>query len=225
MPETSMTAGFYHIPNKTVGNQFPLFPSSNGQLDDGGDRPPVTLAVGDQIEVRRAPVLDEGRARIPAGAAVHLLDIAPALAAGGDQVALLPRLLRGEPHLVGGAVDAAEGTAQLGEGPGARAEVAGQAAAAVLDDVDESGRAAAERADPERPRVLRKVIARGCEQRLERGAQARAGDKRERAGAEAGDALRARTDAPARRQQGCGAHGATVPRRRERLQRRRQSGL
>src|SRR5215217_2633248 len=115
MPETSMTAAFYHIPDKTVGNEL----GRDRQLDDRGDRPPVALPVGDQIEVGRAPVLDERRAGVPASPPVHLLDIAATLTAGGDQVPLLPRLLGDQPHLVGGPVHSAEGTAKLGDWPGA----------------------------------------------------------------------------------------------------------
>src|SRR5436190_4356912 len=111
MPETSMTAGFYHIPDKTVGNELGM----DRQLDDRGDRPPVALPVGDQIEVGGAPVLDERGAGVPASPPVHLLDIAATLATGRNQVPLLPRLLGHQPHLVGGPVHLAEGTAQLGE--------------------------------------------------------------------------------------------------------------
>src|SRR5438128_12355360 len=134
MSETSMTAGFYHIPDEMGGNDsweghprgVPLFPSSPRQLDDRGNRAPVALAVGDEVEVRRAPVLDQRGPGVPARPSVHLLDIATALAAGGHQVALLAGLLRRQPYLVGGALDAAERAAELGEGPGATAEMTGQ---------------------------------------------------------------------------------------------------
>src|SRR5437667_6458811 len=119
-------------------------PSSSRELDDRRYGPPVALAVGDEVEVRRAPVLDQRGPGVPARPPVHLLDIATALAAGGHQVALLAGLLRRQPYLVGGALDAAERAAELGEGPGATAEMTGQHAATVLDHVDEAWRAAAE---------------------------------------------------------------------------------
>ena len=147
-------------------------PAAWAPLDQRGHRAssiPAPSAI--EIEMRRAPVLDQRRAAVPARAAVDLLDIGPALATGGDHVALLPRLLGHEPDEVLGAVDAAERAAQLGEGPGAAAEMTGQPPPAVLDDVGEPGWTAAERTDAERPPPSGRCSRTRRVQRLEGGSQ------------------------------------------------------
>src|SRR5207247_9062369 len=63
-----------------------------GELKERGDGTPVPLAAGHQVEVRRAPVLDERRARVPAQSPIELLDVRFAPPARGDEVAFLPLL-------------------------------------------------------------------------------------------------------------------------------------
>src|SRR5689334_18144452 len=102
-----------------------------GYLQKGRHGTPVPRPAGDQVEVRRAPVFDERRPRVPALPPIDRLD-----------VALAPRASRDEIRFVGAAgfeareiarpVGAAQRTAHAREEPRPAAEMAAELEAAVL---------------------------------------------------------------------------------------------
>src|SRR2546429_9162536 len=100
--------------------------------------------------MRRAPVLHEGRPRIPAEPAIQLLQVAPAGAARGDRVAFFPGLGE-EAHGVLGSLAPAVGAAEARERPARAAQVARQSPLAVFQEVGEGRGCSAARADPEVP--------------------------------------------------------------------------
>src|SRR5262245_18674315 len=99
----------------------------------------------------RAPVLEERGAAVPAHAPVDLLEVAATSRAGRDEVTLVRPLLEVEPPQVPRLLLAAERTAKAREDPGAAADVAGQASAAILDHLGVAGRRSAEGTDADRP--------------------------------------------------------------------------
>src|SRR2546427_10313798 len=67
-------------------------PCAPGQLDQGRDRTQVACVDGNEIEMRRSPVLDQRRTCMQAYSAVELLDVAPTLPPSRDEAAPLPLL-------------------------------------------------------------------------------------------------------------------------------------
>src|SRR3989454_1801208 len=131
-------------------------PCAPGQLDQGRDRTPVACVDGNEIEMRRSPVLDQRRTCIPAYSAVELLEVATALLAGGDEVALL-LVLGVQAHQILRRLVAAEGTLQSREHPATSADVAGQPALPAFRHVREARRRSAEGTDAEDPQAVREM--------------------------------------------------------------------
>src|SRR5436853_424602 len=96
-----------------------------------GRGPPVPLARGVHVEMRRGPVLDDRRSRVPALPAVHALEIPAAAPARLHEIALLGAL-GDEAHHVAGLPRLAEGATEPRRCPGAAAEVTGEPPAAVF---------------------------------------------------------------------------------------------
>src|SRR5919106_6264300 len=103
---------------------------------------------------------------------VQRLDVPVALLAGLDGVALLRGVLRGEADQVVHPASAAERATHARERPRAAADVAGEPAAAVLGEIGESRRRAAEWAHAEVPGAVGDVRATLGEEGVERRAQA-----------------------------------------------------
>ena len=171
----------------------------------------------------RAPVLDERAARVPPLTTIHPLEVPVAGATGLDEVALVERLAH-EPDEVPRVPALTERTAQPGRDPGAAADVAGEPAATVLDEIAVRGRAPAPRAAPTLPHPVRQP-AHGLEVGLERRAQRRHREERPQVGPEAEELLeRGRRVAIEAGQQGRRVHPPVVPRFREPAQGRRGFG-
>src|SRR5215472_12418893 len=96
--------------------------------------PPEPLARGVHVQVRRGPVLDHGRSRVPALAAVHALEVPAAAPARLHEIAFL-RALGHESDHVAGLPRLAERAAEPRGDPGAAAEMARQAPATVFSDI------------------------------------------------------------------------------------------
>src|SRR5207253_2131767 len=92
--------------------------------------------------MRRGPVLDDRRSRVPALPAVHALEIPAAAPARLHEIALLGAL-GDEAHHVAGLPRLAEGATEPRRYPGAAAEVTGEPPAAVFPDIAPGGQAAA----------------------------------------------------------------------------------
>src|SRR2546422_541009 len=153
------------------------------EVDEGRDGAPVPGAMRHQVEMGRAPVLDQCRPCVPADASIELFQVAVAVPARADQLAFSP--------LFGVDLDdalradaAAVGTLEPGKDPGPAAEVTGQAPAAAFQDVGEAGRRAAERTDAEVPYAVAEVRAAPGEVVFQDRAQTAAGEKAEGFGRE-----------------------------------------
>src|SRR2546425_281690 len=126
------------------------------QLDERGDRAPVAGTYGEQIQVRRSPVFDEGRARVPSNPAVEFLDVGVTLSAGGDEIALL-FLLGVEADEILRCLVAAERALQSRKCPASSAQMARQQSLAGLRHVSEARWGAAEGTNAENPGPIREV--------------------------------------------------------------------
>src|SRR3989442_11602851 len=108
--------------------------------------------------MRRPPILHQGRAAIPAHAAIEFLQVSPAFGARRDEVPLVPRLRLQTAKVLAVGV-AAEGAPHPRRRPAAATHVAGEPAPAVLDDIAEARWRSAERTDAELPHAVRQVVA------------------------------------------------------------------
>src|SRR5262245_55583104 len=60
-----------------------------GDLQERGEWSPIPRAYSHQVEVRLAPVLDEGTRRVPAHASIDLFQVRPTRAARRDEISLV----------------------------------------------------------------------------------------------------------------------------------------
>src|SRR2546430_2240495 len=100
--------------------------------------------------MRRAPVLDQPTPSVPADATVDLLDVATARPAGAHGITLF-RILGHQPHELGRDPGAAEWAHETGERPARAAEMTGQLAAPVLDQIGKGRRSTAAGANAQIP--------------------------------------------------------------------------
>src|SRR2546427_12834175 len=107
-------------------------------MHERGRGPPVPLARGVHVEMRRGPVLDDRRSRVPALPAVHALEIPAAAPARLHEIALLGALGH-EAHHVARLPRLAERAAEPPRHPGAAAEVTGEPPAAVFPHIAPGG--------------------------------------------------------------------------------------
>src|SRR6266508_2890325 len=148
-----------------------LVRSRRDELDQRGDRAPVVLAVGDEVEMGRAPILDQRRPGVPAQTPIQLLHIAATGATRGHGVSLVGALGK-QPHEVFARPVAAERAHEARERPVRRAEVTRELASPVLEKVGEAGRGAAAGTDAQIPFAGRDVLSALGEVRGKRRAQA-----------------------------------------------------
>src|SRR5262245_35185810 len=167
--EKSSAARVYHIPDADLDGV--------SRRNKNGNRPLVTGALCDEVEVWRSPVFDKGRLSVPANPAIELLQVTAAATTGDDEVALI-LALRLETQQVLAALARAERALRARKEPAAPAEVTRQSPPAVLEHVREGGRGAAKRAHAECPVVRAEVSPRRGEVRLERGSKAPVGKER-----------------------------------------------
>src|SRR5947207_9406894 len=145
-------------------------------------------------------------------------------AAGDDIAGILAFRLK--TLQIRGALDAAQRTPQLGEAPGAAAEVTREPAVATLDHVDETRRRPTKWTDAASPVRVGEVRSRGREPGFEDGPKGRIGEERHRRGVQAARRFDASiADALTARQQRLGPERTRVPRAGQPLQRGGARGI